>query len=131
MRWYELAENPHVITELYHEVPLLQPIDLMKIVLSTEDAKMVLDANLSRFPERPSIQWIERGYNTLYIRLEFRNLQLLKITQWSTDNIVDAQVEETPDGQISLKIISPQCDIRAVARSLRIASVNAYQQRTF
>lgn len=131
MRWYELAENPHVIAELYHDVPSLQPIDLMKVVLSTEDAKMVLHATLSRFSDKPLALWIEQGYNIMHIKLEFWNLQSLIITQWSTENLVDAQIDQTPEGQIFLNIISPRCDIQATARSLRIASINAYQQGSF
>lgn len=131
MRWYELAENSHVIAELYHEVPLLQSIDLMKITLSTEDAKMILDADLSRFPDKPPTQWIEMRYNTIQVQLEFWELQSLKIIQWSTENLVDAQIERTPDGLITLSMISSRCDIQAIAHSLRIASVSAYQQGVF
>ena len=131
MRWYELAENPNVIAELYSEVPSLQTIDLMKVELITEDAKMVLHATLSRFSDKPLTLWIERGYNVIHIKLEFWDLRSLRISQWSTENLVDAQIDQTPEGHISLNIMSPQCDIRATARSLRIGSVSAYLQGVF
>jgi hypothetical protein len=131
MRWYELAENPHIITELYHEVPSLQSIDLMNVILSTDDAKLILEADLSRFAEKPLIQWVKQHYNTVQIRLEFRKLKSLNITQWSTENVVDAEIERTLDGSIALNMISSQCHIQAVAHSLQITSVSAYLQGVF
>jgi Immunity protein 50 len=131
MKWYELIENPQMIVELYHEVPLLQSIDLMEVVLSVDHAKMILRADLPRFPDNPPTHWKEMRYSTIQIQLEFFELQSLKIIQWSTENLVDAQIERTPDGLIRLNIISSQCDIRASAPTLRIASVSAYKQGTF
>jgi hypothetical protein len=131
MLWHLLTENPEVMAELYDEIPLLEPIDLMKVVLSTEDAKMSLAANLSRVPDKLPPERVKQGHNTAYIQLEFRDLQSLRVARWSTENLVDARIEQTVEGQISLNIISPRCDIRAIARSLKITSISTYRQGTF
>lgn len=131
MKWYELTENPQVIVELYRDVPSLHSIDLLEVVLSVDHAKMTLRADLSRFPDNPSTRWREMKCNTIQIQLEFWELQSLKIVQWSTENLVDAQIERTSDGLIALNIISLRCDIRAIAHSLRIGSVSAYLQGVF
>lgn len=128
MRWFELAENPEVITELYYEVPSLQTIDLHEIALYEERAKMVLRADLNRFADKPPTSWIKRNYNTTYIQLDFLELKTIQITRWSTVNVVDANIGVTEDGNIQLIIISSTCYIQATAQSFRIGTVSAYQQ---
>lgn len=130
MQWYELAENPQVIAELYNEVPQLQAIDLMEVILQ-DGAKMTLNADLPQYPEKPPVHWVEAGYNTAYIRLEFCGLESLQITQWSTENLVDAHIEAITEGLISLKVVSPQCNIQAHAHSLKIISIRGYRCRIF
>src|SRR5579863_3581947 len=128
MRWFELEENPEVITELYHEVPSLQTIDLHEIALHEDRAKMVLRADLHRFADKPPTSWIERNYNTTHIQLDFLELKAIKITRWSTVNVVDANIGVIEDGSIQLNIISFDCSIQATAQSFRIGAVSAYQQ---
>ncbi|HZO70598.1 MAG TPA: Imm50 family immunity protein [Ktedonobacteraceae bacterium] len=125
MLWYQLAENPHVITELYQTVPPLEAIDVMGIVFY-EDAKMIVDANLPRFPDRPPSRWVEVGYNTIHILLEFDGIEAVQITQWSIENLVDLHIEAMAEGQIFVRATSPQCHFQAQARFFRIADVRAY-----
>lgn len=128
MLWYELAENPQVITELYQTVPPLEAIDVMNIILY-EGAKMIVDAILPRFPDRPPSHWIAVGYNTIHILLEFDEIESVQMTQWSTENLVDLHIEAIAEGQIFVRATSPQCHFQARARSFRIADVRAYLRR--
>lgn len=129
MSWYELAENPHVMTELYQTVPLLEAIDVMGLSLD-EDGKMIVEADLPRFADKPPDCWVAVGYNTVHILLEFDGIEAIQITQWSIENLLDLHIEAMAEGRISLRAIAPQCHFQAQARSFRIAAVRAYLRGT-
>lgn len=130
MPWYELAENPHVMTELYQTVPLLEAIDVMSLALD-EDGKMIVEADLPQFADKPPSRWVEVGYNTIHILLKFDGIEAIQITQWSIENLVDLHIEAMAEGQISLRAIAPECHFQARARSFKIADVRAYLRGTF
>jgi hypothetical protein len=125
MKWYELAENPRAISELYNDVPSLQGVDVKEVILHRDGPRMSLKANLPRFPEPPPARWQLRGYNTAQIQLDCWVLESIQIAQWSTNNLVDIHLETTANGKILLNITSPQCSIQAIFLGFRI-SVSGY-----
>lgn len=130
MRWYELAENPQAITEFYTDVPLLRSVEIFRVALYEDEARMRLEIALTRFPDRPPAQWRATGYNTVVIRLDFCGLELIQIDRWSTENLVDIQIEAIADGLITVKATSSFCSIQATAHLFKIASVSAYLRGT-
>jgi len=127
MNWYEFAENPEVILALYEVVPSLKGIDLQTVRLHQENAGMAVYAILSRFVDRPPVQWLQKYYNATLITLDFVELDALHIEKWSTFNFVDATLERTEAGNIQVQIMSSDFSIQAVARSMRI-TVDAFHQ---
>jgi Immunity protein 50 len=126
MRWYELAENAQALTELYSDVPLLQSVEIFRVALNEDEARMRLEIALTRFPDRPPAQWRAAGYNTVVIQLDFCGLELIQIDRWSTENLVDIQIEALADGLLAVKATSSSCSIQATAHLSKLASVRAY-----
>lgn len=130
MLWYTLAENSHVISDLYTEVPLLQDVELVEVGLTENGVQMSLKVVLPRFPDKPPRKWIESGYNTVQIQIDFLELEEAKISHWSTRNHVNAQIEVIANGQITLNIASLSCSIQAKARFFRISKIVGYLIRS-
>ena len=120
MRWYELAENPQAISELYSDVPSLESVHLIEVSLHRDGTRMSLKVALPRFPDKPPARWKAQGYNTVQVQLDFWTLQTILINGWSTDNFVDIHILPDANKQIDLQIVSSHCSIEATAHDFRI-----------
>lgn len=129
MRWYELAQNPEEITRLYNNVPPLLDVELSEVKLIRIEAKMSMWISLSRYVDRPSIQWTKSRYNTTLVQLDFMDLQHIQISRWSTSQRISIEIGPREDGKVSISIVTANFDIRAEANSFRIGNIRAYQQR--
>jgi Immunity protein 50 len=120
MRWYELAENPRAITELYSEVPLLQSIRLVEVLLLRDGPRMTIKTDLPRFPDKAPARWKLQGYNEIQLQLDFWGVQSLHIAHWSTEDQVEIQIRAAVEKRIDLTIVSSQYHITAMAHDFRI-----------
>lgn len=120
MNWYELAENPRAITELYNEVPSLQAVRLREVRLNHNGPCMTLIIDLPRFPDKVPPRWKLRGYDAVYVQLDFWDFTSIQLTQWVTENLVEISITPTAEKQICLKVTSSQGGIQTVARSFRM-----------
>jgi Immunity protein 50 len=130
INWYQLAENPQTLSDIYTDVPPLQEVDLIEVILIENGTQMSLKIILSRFPDKPPRKWVESGYNTIQIQIDFLELEEVKISHWSTRNHVNAQIETITGGQIMLNVASLSCNIQAKARSFRVSKVVGYLIRS-
>lgn len=120
MRWYELAENPQAVSELYSDVPSLETVHLIEVLLHRDGTRMSLKVALPRFPDKPPTRWKVQGYNTVQVQLDFWTLQTILINGWSTDNLVDILILPNTNKHIHLQISSSHCSIEATAHDFRI-----------
>ena len=120
MQWYELAENPRAISEIYTVVPSLQAKRL-KEVRFDEGSKITFVVDMMVFPENVPMRWKQRGYNVLLLQLDFWEIRSVQVTRWSRDNIVDIQVERMINGQIEVQAISPTCHVQLIAHDFVLA----------
>jgi hypothetical protein len=120
MKWYELAENPRAITELYSEVPLLQSVRLVEVLLSRDGPRMMVKMDLPQFPDKIPNRWKLQEYTSIQMQLDFWVLESLNIAQWSTEDQVEVQIETKLERRIEVKIMSSQYCVRATAHMFRI-----------
>lgn len=120
MKWYELAENPRAITELYSDVPLLQSVRLVAVHLLRDGPQMTIKMNLPRLPDIVPNRWKLQRYNDIQMQLDFWGIQSLHIAQWSVEDQVEIHIGVTVEKQIDLIIVSSQYRIQAIAHGFRI-----------
>jgi hypothetical protein len=125
--WHQLAMNPEALSNLYQSVPELQNVDIHRILLHRDGPVMTISLDLPRFPDKPSRRWHEAS-NTVQIELDFIGLESIELRGWSTDNIVDIQLNRLPDGKIAINISGAMINLRATCVAFRIQRVNAYQK---
>ncbi len=126
MKWYELADNPRAITELYTDVPLLQSVRLREVILDRDGPTMKFTVDLPTFPEKVPARWKLRGYKAVQMQSDLWWLRSIQLDRWSTENLVDIQIEAIADGLIAVKVTSSSCSIQATAHLFKLASVRAY-----
>ncbi|TMD69077.1 MAG: hypothetical protein E6I91_02990 [Chloroflexi bacterium] len=79
MKWYELADNPRAITELYTDVPLLQQVKWTRSLRHIKNAQ-------------PRAKWVSdhRAFPNRNIeRLNKQTTSFRHIVRYDSDNIID------------------------------------------
>jgi hypothetical protein len=120
MKWYELAENPLAVSEIYSEVPSLQSVRLVEVLLLRDGRRMTVKIEMPHFPDKIPKRWKLQGYTSIQIQLDFWDLQSLDIVQWSSEDQVDMQIEVRAERRIEVKVRSSQYRIQATAHDFRI-----------
>lgn len=118
--WYQIAENPEVVTSLYTHVPLLQSVRLTEVTLYQSKSRMVLKFFTPSFPDRIPKSWEMHQYNTTQIILDFFDIVSFDLFKWIGEVKVDINIEKDKEGVISLFVSSPNCTIRACAHKLHL-----------
>ncbi len=119
MQWYELASNPRSVSSIYNVVPSLQKRRLREVRLEY-DGRITFIIDMP-FPEPIPLRWKQRGYNVLYLQLDFWGIEAIEIMHWSTDNIVDIHIERASNDQIEVQALSTSCHIRLSAQDIILA----------
>lgn len=120
MKWYELAENPRAISELYSEVPSLQSVCLKKFHLHRDGPRMTLMIDLVQFPDRIPARWKLRGYTSVQVQLDFWDLSSIEMILQSLENPVNVAIETTGEQQLGIQVASSAGHIQTVACLFRI-----------
>lgn len=121
MKWYELAENPRAVSELYSEVPSLQSVHLRKVHLNHNGPLMTLLIDLAQFPDRIPARWKLRGYTSVQVQLDFWGLISIEMALQSMENPVDVAIETTKERWIGVQVASSVDHFQAVAHMFRMA----------
>jgi len=120
MRWYEYADNPKAITELYQEVPSLQGIHVIEVLLSGRGPYLSMKTDLPRFPDKLPPRWKIQGYNSIHLQLDFWLLTSISLDGWTSENVVDIRIDSLEEKRVALHVTSPYCNLEVVAHHFRI-----------
>ena len=73
-----LFENVRSLTELYKNIPQLQDVEIIKIiVVPGEDLELILTLDTSELPEKLPLKWLNRKVNTVQIELDFIGVRII------------------------------------------------------
>jgi hypothetical protein len=126
--WHELAENPKAMSQLYKTVPSLEGLEPHELLLHRDGPRLTLKADFPCFPDAPPDRWVREGYTKVSIQLDFWGIRSVNISGWSTNMLVNIQIERTNSGEIS--IVAESCEgqvyFSAVCQSFRIAHITGY-----
>jgi hypothetical protein len=116
------------MSQLYKTVPSLEGLELHELLLHRDGPRLTLKANLPCFPDAPPDRWVRQGYNKVSIQLDFWGIQSVNISGWSTNMVVDIQIERINGSEISVAANSRESQTRfsAVCQFFRIAHITGY-----
>ncbi|MED4462235.1 Imm50 family immunity protein [Metabacillus fastidiosus] len=77
--WYEHFTNNKFISMIYTNVPSLKNLRIEKIEISREGDRITVGFDLPFFADEPPKKWLERGYTTTYIEIDFFDIQEVNI----------------------------------------------------
>lgn len=73
-----LFENVRSLTALYKNIPQLQDVEIIKIiVVPGEDLELILTLDTSELPEKLPLKWLDRKVNTVQIEFDFIGVRII------------------------------------------------------
>lgn len=73
-----LFENVRSLTALYKNIPQLQDVEIIKIiVVPGEDLELILTLDTPELPEKLPLKWLDRKVNTVQIEFDFIGVRII------------------------------------------------------
>lgn len=127
MTWHHLANNPLAITHLYDEVPPLEKMELIDLVLNRDGPKLKCKMDFPRFAEHRPERW-SKDANTVHIELDFWEIQNLEISGFTTTPMLTFTLERSGD-VIVVHAQDEGCRLRFDCKSIFIQRVSGYSKQ--
>ncbi|MBE1556973.1 Imm50 family immunity protein [Sporosarcina limicola] len=77
--WFELLEGNTFISNLYNEVPQLIDVRIVAIEIADEGRKISINFIMPKYADNPPLKWRNLNYNTVFVELDFFDVQELTI----------------------------------------------------
>ncbi|SDX06338.1 Imm50 family immunity protein [Paenibacillus sp. CF384] len=102
--WYDNLSENTFIKMLYKDVPPLKNLRIEEIKISREGDRITIGFDLPVFADNPPKKWIEGGYTTVFVELDFFDIQ--EITLRSSNNTYRGNIDIEKDdlGFININI---------------------------
>jgi hypothetical protein len=100
---------------IYTNVPPLKNLRIEKIEISSEGDKITLGFDLPIFPDKPPKKWLERGYTTAFVEIDFFNIQEVNIK--SSNNTYRGDIEIMKDVDADIYIVYIKGTVEAVIKA--------------
>ncbi|MED1790081.1 Imm50 family immunity protein [Brevibacillus laterosporus] len=123
--WYENLEGNKFIENLYTKVPVLINVRIIAIKVTDEGRRITINFNMPRFADNPPTKWMDSGYNTVFVELDFFDVleSTISFTRESLrGNII---IEKSDEGKLKV-VISGTVNMNLVAEVGMIQSVSGY-----
>jgi predicted AlkP superfamily phosphohydrolase/phosphomutase len=101
--WNEHFSEDKFISMMYTNVPPLKNLRIEKIEISSEGDKITFAFDLPFFPDKPPKKWIEKGYTTTFVEIEFFDIKEVNIK--STKNTYRGDIEIKKDVEADIFIV--------------------------
>jgi hypothetical protein len=126
--WYELAENPLAIINVYHSPPILEGLALSELTLHYNGPRLTIKAELNPFPDNPPIRWVRERYNKVQVQLDFWEISSINVSSWSTEMIINLQINRRADNLLVIEAKTDKGEIcfQGICQSFRIAHLAPY-----
>lgn len=126
MHWFELAQNPLAIKELFDDPPSLEKVRILEVALGQDGPSLDIRLNLNQYPKNPPERWRKQGFNTVQVTLNLFELEEFKMHGWSTNNILTITLEKQSNGKIFLLAQDSDTFLSVNCLCFRIAKFDAY-----
>jgi hypothetical protein len=101
--WNDYFSDDKFISMIYTNVPPLKNLRIEKIEISREGNRITIGFDLPIFPDNPPKKWLERGYSTAFIELDFFDIKEVNIK--SIENTYRGDIEIKKDVENDIFIV--------------------------
>ncbi|MFY0521532.1 Imm50 family immunity protein [Lysinibacillus sp. UGB7] len=123
--WHKVLERNQFISNLYQEVPKLINVRIVAIKITDEGRRVSLNFNMPKFADNPPSKWHNSGFNTVFIELDFFNVQELNVSYCKENLKGIINIEKNEEDKFKVHI-SGSVNMNLVAEIGMIQSVSGY-----
>ena len=123
-----LFENVRSLTALYKNIPQLQDVEIIKIiVVPGEDLELILTLDTSELPEKLPLKWLDRKVNTVQIEFDFIGVRIINFNIDNGSNYCFTIERLRGNEHIIILTNKANCDkIKFEARWAYIKNISGY-----
>lgn len=124
--WNEHFSDDKFISMIYTNVPPLKNLRIEKIEISREGDRITIGFDLPIFPDKPPIKWLERGYTTAFIEIDFFDVKEVNIRSNQNTYRGDIQIKKDVEADIFIVKIIGSVETVIKAGAGIIQSIKGY-----
>lgn len=102
--WHRVLERNQFISSLYQEVPTLSNIRIIAIKITDEGRRVSLSFIMPKFADNPPSKWLNSGYNTVFVELDFFDVQELNVIYGKENLKGTINIEKNQDNKLIVHI---------------------------
>ncbi|MBD5798655.1 hypothetical protein BHU24_23950 [Bacillus pseudomycoides] len=107
--WYSNLEGNRFISNLYNEAPSLLDVRIVAVKIEDEGKKISINFNMPKFADNPPKKWKDLNYNTVFVQLDFFDVQELTLKSSNDKYRGDINIELDKDGNFNINISGSVC----------------------
>ncbi|HDR6300720.1 MULTISPECIES: Imm50 family immunity protein [Bacillus] len=107
--WYINLEGSRFISNLYNEAPSLSDVRIVAVKIEDEGKKISVNFNIPKFADNPPKKWKDLNYNTVFVQLDFFDIQELTLKSSNNKYRGDINIELDKDGKFNINILGSVC----------------------
>ncbi|EEM18355.1 hypothetical protein COM13_11815 [Bacillus pseudomycoides] len=107
--WYSNLEGNRFISNLYNEAPSLLDVRIVAVKIEDEGKKISINFNMPKFADNPPKKWKDLNYNTVFVQLDFFDIQELTLKSSNDKYRGDINIELDKDGNFNINISGSVC----------------------
>jgi hypothetical protein len=124
--WFEHLTYNKFISMIYTNVPPLKNLRIEKIEISREGDRITVGFDLPFYADKPPKKWLERGYTTTFVELDFFDIHEVNIKSSSNTYRADINIIKEDEADIFIVHITGTIDAVIKASVGIIQSVSGY-----
>ncbi|MDM5186430.1 Imm50 family immunity protein [Bacillus sp. DX4.1] len=107
--WYSDLEGNRFISNLYNEAPSLLDVRIVAVKIEDEGKKISINFNMPKFADNPPKKWKDLNYNTVFVQLDFFDIQELTLKSSNDKYRGDINIELDKNGKFNINISGSVC----------------------
>ncbi|RHW43428.1 hypothetical protein D1B31_01850 [Neobacillus notoginsengisoli] len=98
--WNDYFSDDKFISMIYSNVPPLKNLRIEKIEISREGDRITIGFDLPMFPDKPPKKWLEKGYSTAFIEIDFFDIKEVNIQSNESSYRGDIEINKDNEADI-------------------------------
>ncbi|ENQ3105773.1 hypothetical protein ACEOWJ_001760 [Bacillus cereus] len=107
--WHSDLEGNRFILNLYKEAPSLLDVRIVAVKIEDEGKKVSINFNMPKFADNPPKKWEQLNYNTVFVQLDFFDIQELTLKSSNDKYRGDIHIELDKDEKFNINISGSVC----------------------
>lgn len=123
--WHDILDRNNFIKSLYTNVPALIDVRIIAVKIEDEGQRISLEFIMPKFADTPPEKWLNLEYNSVYIKLDFFDIDELVMKATRDKLRGNIAIEKTKEDKLKITVIG-NANIQLIAHYGMFQSISGY-----